>query len=76
MEEWCLPGATSKVWEEVSALYSQWLRESAEGAAFHGIEDDLMHRGLEAENKREEEMARAEMEEEAEKRRIWGDAEI
>lgn len=76
VEEWCLPGATSKVWEEVSVSYSQWLRESAEGAAFHGIEDDLMHRGLEAEKKREREMAAGEREEEAERTRIWGDTEV
>ena len=76
VEEWCLPGETGRIWDQVEVMYQEWLHTSQEGAEFHGIEDDLLRRDLEAEKrKRREEMA-AEERGETDEKRIWGSAAV
>lgn len=71
--EWWLPGETGRLRDEHEMMYREWLDTSPEGAAFHGIDDDLLQRGLEAEKKRGREEEEAEREAAAESKRVWGE---
>lgn len=76
VDEWCLVGETGKIRDESEVMYREWLLTSPEGAAFHGIDDDLLARGLEAEKRRERVLQEARARKEAGRKRVWGDAEI
>lgn len=76
MHEWALPSETSNMWDQNEELYREWLYTSREGAEYHGIEDDLLQRGLAMQEKVSQLRLEEEVNEEAEKKRIWGDANI
>lgn len=55
VEEWSAPGETGRIWDENEVLYREWLLTSREGVEYHGIEDDLLQRDLEARKRKREE---------------------
>lgn len=70
VDEWRHPGETGRIWDENEVLYREWLHTSREGAEYHGIEDDLLQRDLEAERKRQQEELASKTREETEDKRI------